>query len=155
MHYNDYIIRNAKLSDAQEISNLINYYAKENLMLPKNTESIIERIRDFIVAEKEGKIIGSCAVTFFTEKLAEIRSLAVKKEYQGKGIGRNLVMNAEKILKEEGIEIVFALTLVPNFFLSMGYTIVDKEHFPQKIWRDCLGCPKIMKCDEVAVQKKL
>jgi len=154
VHY-DVKIRNAKLIDATKIAEIINYYAKDGIMLPRTENYIIERIRDFIVADIDNNVVGCCALAFFTLKLAEIRSLAVLKEYQGQGIGKMLVMKAEEILIEEGVKNVFALTLNPDFFISLGYKIVEKTNFPQKIWKDCLSCYKIMKCDEVAVEKEL
>lgn len=147
--------RNARLTDAAAISKLVNHYAKTGIMLFKPVESIIEGIRNFIVAESNGEIIGCCAVSFFTEELGEIRSIAVKEDSQRSGIGRELVSKAEEILRDEGIKFAFALTLNEPFFNRLGYIKVDKSKFPQKIWRDCLGCSKIMKCDEVAMEKEL
>ena len=151
----DIKIRNAKLTDAVAISELISSYAKSDIMLPRTTETIIEEIRDFFVAENGTELAGCCAVAFFTEELAEIRSLSVKDTYRGKGVGKMLVDHAEAVLKEEGIKSIFALTLVEQFFRKLGYKKVEKNKFPQKIWRDCLGCPKIMQCDEVAVEKRI
>lgn len=151
----DITIRNAKLSDANTISNLIEFYARKNIMLPKTPESIMENIRNFIVAESKEKIVGCASFSFFTPELAEIRSVAVNESFQGQGIGRKLIEKAEKILKEEGIKKTFVLTLNVPFFTMLGYKVVDKKIFPQKIWRDCLSCPKIMQCDEIAMEKKL
>ena len=148
-------IRNAKLSDAVKISELIEKHAKNEKMLAMPSELIIERIRDYFVAVKDSNIIGCCAVAFFSEKLAEIRSLAVANEYMNMGIGKRLIGKAEQILKEEGIEYAFALTVNPDFFIKMGYEKSDKDKYPLKIWKDCVKCPKIMKCDEIAVEKRL
>ncbi len=150
---NEICIRNAKLSDALEISRLINTYSEQGLMLSKSVESIIESIRNFVVAEFDGKIIGCCAFSFFSSELAEIRSLAVSDNLRGRGTGKMLVEKAEEIIKEEGIKSVFALTISEKFFGKLGYIKVEKSKFPQKIWRDCLGCPKIMQCDETAMEK--
>jgi amino-acid N-acetyltransferase len=149
----DIHIRNARLTDAGAISELISLYARSDIMLPRTPETIIEEIRNFFVAEKGSELVGCCAVAFFTEELAEIRSVAVKDSYRKKGVGRMLITQAEEILKEEGIRSVFALTLAEDFFAKLGYKKVEKTKFPQKIWRDCLGCSKIMKCDEVAMEK--
>jgi amino-acid N-acetyltransferase len=153
----DIHIRNARLTDAVSISELISQYARSDIMLPRTPETIIEEIRNFFVAEKTsgGELVGCCAVAFFTEELAEIRSVAVKDSYRKHGVGRMLITQAEEILKEEGIKSVFALTLAEDFFAKLGYKKVEKSKFPQKIWRDCLGCSKIMQCDEVAVEKRL
>ncbi len=149
------LIRNAKLSDADKIEQLVNFYAKKGAMLPRKKENIVENIRNYIVAVLKDEVVGCCSISFFTESLAEIRSLAVKEDLRGKGIGRKLVLHAEKILKEEGVENVFVLTYQVEFFKKLGYSVIEKTTFPQKIWRDCLTCPKIMQCDEVAMEKKL
>jgi amino-acid N-acetyltransferase len=153
--HSNIIVRSARLSDANSISDLISQYAIQGIMLARSVESIVEGIRNFIVAESNDQIVGCCTVSFFTEELAEIRSVAVKIDLRGKGIGSLLIEEAEKILKEEGIKYVFALTLSEPFFAKQGYHRVEKTKFPQKIWRDCLGCPKIMQCDEVAMEKEL
>lgn len=148
-------IRNARLADATAISTITEGYAGQGIMLKRPVENIIEDIRNFFVAEYDGRVIGCCAVAFYTERLAEIRSLAVLEEFRGTGIGRLLVGQAESVLAEEGVREVFVLTLNPGFFGRMGYSEIEKEYFPQKIWRDCTNCPKLMACDEIAMVKKL
>mgnify|MGYP001809587788 FL=1 len=151
----DTCIRNAQLADASAISRITEGYAGEGIMLKRPVENIIEHIRDFFVADYNGRVIGCCAIAFYTVKLAEIRSLAVLDEFRSKGIGRLLVEKAEAVLTEEGVKEVFVLTLNPGFFNKMGYKQVEKEYFPQKIWRDCTNCPKLMACDEIAMVKTL
>lgn len=148
-------VRNARLADASAISMITAGYAGQGIMLKRPVENIIEDIRNFFVAEFNGRVIGCCAVSFYTERLAEIRSVAVLEEFKGAGIGRLLVEKAETVLAEEGVREVFVLTLNPGFFGRMGYTEIEKEYFPQKIWRDCTNCPKLMACDEIAMVRKL
>lgn len=149
------VVRYARLSDAGAISAITAEYAREGVMLERSAESVIENIRNFFVAEHQGKIIGCCAIAFYTSKLAEIRSVAVLAQHKRKGIGRLLVEKAEEILREEGVKEVFVLTLSPDFFGSIGFSEIKKEYFPQKIWRDCTHCSKLMACDEIAMVKNL
>jgi amino-acid N-acetyltransferase len=151
----DTSVRNARLADASAISRITEGYAGAGIMLKRPVENIIEHIRDFFVADYKGRVIGCCAIAFYTVKLAEIRSLAVLDEFRSKGIGRLLVEKAEAVLTEEGVKEVFVLTLNPGFFSKMGYKQIEKEYFPQKIWRDCTNCPKLMACDEIAMVKTL
>ncbi|MDR2055853.1 MAG: hypothetical protein LBQ10_08315, partial [Desulfovibrio sp.] len=37
------------------------------------------------------------------------------------------------------------------FFINLGFTVVEKDVLPQKIWADCVNCPKYPDCDEIAV----
>jgi amino-acid N-acetyltransferase len=148
-------VRYARLADAPAISAITAEYARQGIMLERSGENIVENIRNFFVAEYNGEVIGCCAIAFYTPKLAEIRSLAVFNRYKMKGIGRLLVEKAESVLREEGVEEVFVLTLSRDFFSRLGYSEVKKEYFPHKKWRDCTHCPKLMACDEIAMVKTL
>jgi len=48
-----------------------------------------------------------------------------------------------------------ALTYAVSFFVRNGFEVVDKEIFPEKVWTDCMNCPKRNACDEIAVMKKI
>jgi amino-acid N-acetyltransferase len=91
----------------------------------------------------------------YQANLAEIRSLVVSDSHQGMGIGRLLVEGCEKVATELGLEKLFALTYVENFFGQLGYAAVQKETLPHKIWTVCIHCEKFSNCDEVAVEKVL
>ena len=106
---------------------------------------------DLYVYEDKGKIKGVCALHIMWDDLAEIRSLAVSKDLQGKGIGKRLLTTCIKEAKGLGIKRVFALTYQPEFFRKIGFKEIDKSKLPQKIWGDCLRCPKFPECDEDAV----
>jgi amino-acid N-acetyltransferase len=85
------------------------------------------------------------------EDLAEVRSLAVRDDRMGRGVGTELV---EACISEAivlGITRVFALTYKPVFFEKLGFQRVDKSELPHKIWSDCLKCSKFPDCDEVAL----
>ncbi len=144
-------IRKAKISDLKQVHKLINEFAKKEQMLPRSLNELYETVRDFFVCEYNGNIYGVCALHIMWEDLAEIRSLAVDIKYQGRGIGKKLVNRCLKEAKELGIKKIFALTYNTEFFKKMGFKDIDKSSLPQKIWGDCLRCPKFPECDEYAV----
>ena len=145
------MIRKARITDAKNIQNLINHYAATNIMLPRSLNEIYDNIRDFYIAENDGKIVGCAALHVSWEDLAEVKSLAVDEAYQKKGLGKKLV---EKCLEEAGdlgIKRVFALTLITDFFKKLGFKTISKKKLPQKVWTECINCIKFTECDEVAV----
>jgi amino-acid N-acetyltransferase len=144
-------IRKTKISDLKYIHKLINDFARREAMLPRPLSELYEGMRDFIVCEDNGKILGACALHIVWEDLAEVRSLAVDKGYQKLGIGKTLVRRCLKEAKELGLKRVFALTYNPEFFKKMGFADINKSSLPQKIWGDCLRCHKFPECDENAV----
>jgi amino-acid N-acetyltransferase len=144
-------IRKAVIADIKTIHKLVNDFAKKEDMLPRALNELYESIRDFFIYEEKGEIAGVCALRILWEDLAEIRSLAVRKEFQRSGIGRLLVKRCLKEAKDLGIKRVFALTYQPEFFKKNGFSDIDKAKLPQKIWGDCLKCHKFPECDEHSV----
>lgn len=148
-------IRKAKLSDVEAIHELVNYYAKQGLMLPRSRSSLYEFIRDYSVAEIDDEIVGVGALNILWVNLAEIRTLAIKEELLGKKIGKQLVDYLLTEAIELGIHRVFTLTYQIDFFEKCGFKEIDKDKMPQKIWKDCLNCPKFPNCDEVCMVLQL
>jgi len=144
-------IRKALISDIKTIHKLVNEFARKGEMLPRSLNELYENLRDFYVAEENSEIKGMCALHILWEDLAEIRSLAVKSEHQKKGIGSMLVKRSLQEAKRLGIKRVFVLTYLPEFFRRFGFKEIDKSKLPQKIWGDCIKCPKFPECDESAL----
>jgi len=143
--------RHAKLSDVEDIINLINYYAEQGLMLPRTRSALYEGIREVIVAVEDDRIVGTGALHITWDDLAEIRALAVEESYRGKGLGRKIV----ELLLEEAKELhcpkVFTLTYQVDFFKHMGFEITEKDSMPHKVWKECINCVKFPNCDENAL----
>ena len=144
-------IRKAHISDIKEIQKLVNEFARKEQMIPRSMNELYENVRDFVVAEEKDAIVGACALHVLWDDLAEVRSLAVRKEFQKKGIGRKMVRSCIKEAKDLGIKRVFVLTYQPEFFKKLNFKDTDKASLPQKIWGDCIRCPKFPECDEHAL----
>lgn len=144
-------IRKAKLSDVEKIHELVNYYAKKGLMLPRSRSALYEFIRDFAVAEIDNEVVGVGALQILWIDLAEIRTLAISESQFGKGIGKKMVDYFLDEAKKLGIKKVFTLTYQPGFFQKCGFNEIEKEQMPHKVWKYCLNCPKFPNCDEVCL----
>lgn len=149
-------LRKALLKDVPDIQNLVNYYAAKNEMLAKSLSVLYENIRDFTVAVNDnGELVGCCAGSVTWEDLAEIKSLAVREDCQKQGIGKLLVEKSVEGLKNLGVKKVFTLTFSVGFFEKLGFEITDKKELPQKIWTECVYCPKFPDCGEEAMIKNI
>ncbi|MCY2931789.1 MAG: N-acetyltransferase [Planctomycetota bacterium] len=150
------IIRPAHIRDAEAICSLINYYAERGRMLHRSLESTYEALREFHVAQDEGgALVGCVAVDLFWSDLAEVKSLAVLPDRRGEGIGRKLVEAAIADARELGAARLFALTYEEDFFRRLGFSRIDRETLPEKVWRECIVCPKADACDEIAVMRRI
>jgi len=145
------MIRKATINDIKDIQELINFYAKQDRMLPRSLNELYENIRDFFVYEDKGKILGCCALHIAWENLAEVKSLAVDESVQKKGIGAVLVKQALEDAGKLGVKRVFALTYVPLFFEKLGFKRIEHSELPHKIWSECIKCVKFPDCDENAL----
>ncbi|HIO41939.1 MAG TPA: N-acetyltransferase [Aquifex sp.] len=149
------VLRKAKPKDAVKIHELVNEYAKEGLLLPLSLNKLYDNIRDFWVYEEGGEIVGCAALHIVWEDLAEIRSLAVKREHHKKGVGKKLVLRCLEEAKEYDLKRVFVLTYQVEFFKKLGFRELDKRLLPHKVWSDCINCPKFPTCDETAMIREL
>ncbi len=145
------MIRKAKITDVKQIYNLIMKFALKEEMLPRSLSELYDNMRDFFVFEESGKIFGCCALHVMWEELGEIRSLAIRTENKGKGIGSKLIEACIGETTQLGLNKVFALTYIPEFFEKKGFFKIDKAELPHKVWADCVKCPKFPDCGEVPV----
>ena len=144
-------VRKARAADGPAIQLLLAHFASRGELLPRTLNEVYQHLRDFVVGEAEGRIVGVCALWLYWEDLAEVRSLAVEDSYAGRGLGKALVGACLAEAAELGIRRVFALTYRPGFFERLGFRTLDKRELPQKIWKDCVRCAKFTCCDEVAL----
>ncbi|MBQ5587071.1 MAG: N-acetyltransferase [Selenomonadales bacterium] len=143
--------RKAKFTDVEAIHAIVNGYAEEGQMLARARNVLYETLRDMTVAEEDGKIVGVGALHLTWDALAEVRTLAVAKEYSRRHIGTGIVERLLQEAKEIGVKTVFTLTYRPDFFGTLGFVETSKDSLHHKVWKDCINCPKFPNCDEIAM----
>src|SRR5690606_24625736 len=87
------VVRTAHEEDIPQIVDLIDPYVEDGRLLARTYDEFGELLPNFFVAvaEENGQIIGCAALEVYSRKLAEIRSLAVSRSAQGRGVGKMLV----------------------------------------------------------------
>src|SRR5438132_10312162 len=137
---------------------VINRYAAEDRMLERSRDFLLEHLRDFLVAEgppggsrapSTPTFLGCCALAVLTPDLAEVRSLAVRPEASGRGIGRALVHACVAEARRLGVRRVFALTLVPDFCVGCGFVLISLGRLPGQSASECPVCSKRFACYEL------
>lgn len=149
------MIRKAKIEDIKQVQALINAFAKQDLMLPRSLNELYEHLRDYWVAEENGKIVGCSALHISWDDLVEIKSLAVAKNKQRKGIGKLLINACLEEAESIGAKRIFVLTYKNEFFKKFGFKRVKNASLPHKIWAECINCCKFPNCQEVAMVKEI
>lgn len=143
--------RKAKPADASEIFALIAHYAAQGFLLPRSEEEIRRNISHFLVLEEKGRLAGCVGLENYGGDLAEIRSLAVTDNLQGRGLGARMIEYALEVARRRAIARVFAVTHAPQFFLRQGFASVSRQTLNEKIERDCRVCPRRHSCRLAAV----
>lgn len=149
-------IRPARESDIPDILRLVSDHARRGDLLPRTALSIRETLPNWLVGKDEdGEIVACVSLLYYTPALAEVRSLAVADKVKGQGWGRTIVKTLITQARQNGVPTLFALTRAVDFFQKAGFTVTNKERFPEKVWRDCQFCPIQDACDETAVVLRL
>ena len=143
--------RKATLPDAKHIHELISAYSGDGTLLPRTLAEICENVRDFVVLEDEGSIIGCGALHLYGTHLAEIRSITVGPRAQGHGGGSRLMKALMAEARRHRVDCIFLFTRAPEFFARQGFQIARRDDLPDKIYKDCHVCPRFHNCDEVAM----
>lgn len=149
------LLRPARVADGPAIAGLIAPFAAADLMLPRPLPRLYEHLRDFQVAELDGRLVGCVALHLFDAELAEIKSLAVAPDRHRSGLGTRLIEQALADARALGLRRLFALVLRPGPFARLGFREAPRESLPQKVWGECIFCPKYHRCDEIALVREL
>ncbi len=101
--------------------------------------SLFEKVPEFQVAVNEaGEVVGAGALHVMWEDLAEVRSLIVRDDQRGQGVGHLIVESLLTRAKSLGISRVFCLTFETEFFAKHGFAEisdvpVDEETFAELV----------------------
>ena len=113
----DVILRAARLEDAEQCADIYSYYVKNTAITYEydvpSAEEFRGRMADtlakypFIVAEKDGKILGYCYAGHFNKRAAYDwmveTTVYLDINARGAGLGRRLYEMLEKVLEAQGI----------------------------------------------------
>jgi amino-acid N-acetyltransferase len=101
--------------------------------------SLFEKVPEFLVAVNDaGEVVGAGAIHVMWEDLAEVRSLIVRDDLRGQGIGHLLVAALLERAKSLQVSRVFCLTFETEFFSKHGFeeisdVPVDSETFAELV----------------------
>ncbi len=150
-------LRRARVADVPGIAGVMAPYVVEGTLLPRPVSELYQCVREFHVVERVGvdgapsAIVACAALRLLWRDLGEVRSLAVRPDAHGHGLGGALVEAVVGDARALGLPRVIALTREVGFFQHCGFNARERESLPRKVWTDCVRCPKRHACDEIAM----
>jgi amino-acid N-acetyltransferase len=121
-------IRSATPSDAAAIVALIDLNVPSGELLPRSAEFVRLHADHFLVAERDGRVVGCVHLDEYAPSLAEVRSLAVAPDAQGLGVGVGLIAALERLALVRGYTTLFAVSNSGEFFRRRGF---EERHIPE------------------------
>jgi amino-acid N-acetyltransferase len=135
-----YTIRSARTRDVPAIRKLIDSNVESGRLLSKAPVTLYEDIQEFCVAElsHDAALAGCGALHVMWEDLAEIRTVAVREDCQGLGIGHGIVDTLLQRACALGVDRVFVLTFAVDFFARHGFREINGTPVAAEVYSELL-----------------
>jgi N-acetylglutamate synthase-like GNAT family acetyltransferase len=96
-------------------------------------EGLVEHLGTAVVARLDSEVIG-CAALELYEHGALLRSVAVRADARGAGVGHDLVEAALALATELQTEAVYVLTTTAErFFPRFGFEVIERDDVPATV----------------------
>ncbi len=130
------VVRRAQHVDIVQLCALVNEFVGEKLLLPRSAEQVAFELQNYVVAvDADGRVLACAALDEYSPSVAEVTSVAVDRQRQGRGLGSRVVLAAERTARQRGFDEVFAMSSADHFFLSLGYGVTPLAAYPEKLRR--------------------
>jgi amino-acid N-acetyltransferase len=131
-------VRRARTADVVAIRSLVDHYAPDRRLLSKATVTLYEDVQEFVVAETAGEVVACAALHVMWRDLAEVRTVAVRPDFAGRGVGTMLVQRLIERGRDLGITRIFCLTFEVDFFERFGFEILHGTAVQPEIFAELL-----------------
>ncbi len=132
------LTRRARARDVRAIRALIEPFVASRVLIAKDAVAYYEALQEFRVVEDEGVIVGCGALHVMWEDLAEVRTVAVRPQDRGRGIGAALLTDLLQDARELGVRRVFCLTFETAFFARHGFVPIEGQAVSPDVYAELL-----------------
>ncbi len=123
--YSDYFVRPARTGDVRAIRQIVDTFSPDRRLLSKETVALYEDVPEFVVAQRDGEVIGCGALHVMWEDLGEVRTLGVHPSSARVGVGSALLAYLLDKARDIGVKRVFVLTFETDFFSKFGFKEIE------------------------------
>jgi phosphinothricin acetyltransferase len=120
------VIRSATPRDWERVAALLSASS-----LP--TDGAREHIGDFVVAERDGELVGCASIERY-EETGLLRSVAVSASERGRGTGADLVRRCISEAAQAGLgSLVLLTTTAERYFPRFGFEVIGRSEVPASV----------------------
>ena len=134
----DVVLRRARTSDVKAIRSLVSPLAARRVLVSKEAVTYYESVQEFVVAERDGILVGCGALHVMWEDLAEIRTLAVTDHLLGTGLGGRILESLVEDARQLGVRRLFCLTFEVPFFTRHGFAPIEGQAVSAEVYAELL-----------------
>ncbi len=123
-----------KLISPEDTYKIRRVILRKNIPLSEKSEGDFDKDTFHLGAFIEGELISVATLiknesSFFEGSQYRLRGMATSENYQGKGLGKKLILKAEEILKERKVDVLWfnARIVALEFYKKLGYKIIGEE----------------------------
>jgi N-acetylglutamate synthase-like GNAT family acetyltransferase len=130
-------VRQAEVKDITDISLLLTPEMEAGRILRIDENDIEANIGHYWVYEIDGLLVGLARLKVYGD-WAELAQFTTLPRYRGKGRARDLAQKLMSLAREQGLSVVFALSIDPRmweFFKELGFREIDRAKLPSA-WRE-------------------
>ncbi|GAB4069743.1 amino-acid N-acetyltransferase [Angustibacter speluncae] len=119
------LVRAARTADVRAIRALVEPLVQRRILVAKEAVAYYEALQEFVVVERDGRLVGCGALHVMWEDLAEIRTLAVAEDARRQGIGQDIIEALMSRARTLGVARLFTLTFEVEFFSRNGFDVIE------------------------------
>ena len=132
------VVRRARTPDVRAIRSLVEPMTSSRRIVTKDAVAYYEAVHEFRVVEVGGNVVGCGALHVMWEDLAEVRTVAVRPDLKGQGLGSAVLVELIQDARDLGVERVFCLTFETSFFGRHGFQRIDGQAVEPDVYAELL-----------------
>ena len=132
-------VSRARPADVPGIRALVEPQAGRRILLAKDIVGYYESIQEFrVVRDEAGEVLGCGALHCMWTDLAEIRTLTVREDQLGRGVGSAILRRLVDDARDLGLARLFCLTFETEFFARHGFEVIEGTPVEPAVYAELL-----------------
>jgi amino-acid N-acetyltransferase len=132
------VVRRARTPDVRAIRSLVEPMTSSRRIVTKDAVAYYEAVHEFRVVEVDREVVGCGALHVMWEDLAEVRTVAVRPDLKGHGLGSAVLAELLQDARDLGVARVFCLTFETSFFGRHGFQRIDGQAVEPDVYAELL-----------------